>query len=526
MIAEILAILRVAAPRTVGHNRRMSSPSPLRNDLRCLEALEFSNSYARLGPAFHSPVAPTPLASPHLISFNPAAAACLGLDPAEAARPEFLAWLNGEHVLPDCEPVAMLYAGHQFGHFVPQLGDGRAIILGEVLGADGQRWELQSKGAGPTPYSRNGDGRAVLRSTIREYLCSEAMHALGIPTTRALCMAGSGEEVYRERIERGALLLRLAPSHVRFGSFEVFYYRNQFRQLQQLADYVIRHHYPELQEADNPYLALYREVVERTARLLAQWQLVGFAHGVMNTDNMSILGLTLDYGPFGFMDAYQPGFVCNHSDHTGRYAFDRQPDIALWNLSALGQALLPLFDSEPEAAADKATAQFEHYRQVFNDCYETGLRAKLGLRGAEADDRALAEDFLALLAAEGRDFTLSFRRLAGFDSGDGADNSELRDHFIDREAFAAWAVRYRERLRREGSDDTARRTAMNRVNPRYILRNHLAQQAIERAEAGDYAEIERLLAVLQHPFDDQPEHAAYAAEPPDWARSITVSCSS
>ena len=504
----------------------MSTLSPVPTDLRCLEALEFSNSYARLGPAFRTSVAPTPLQAPHLICFNPDAAACIGLDPAEAARPEFLAWFNGEHRLPDCEPVAMLYAGHQFGHFVSQLGDGRAIILGEVRGTDGRPWELQSKGAGPTPYSRNGDGRAVLRSTMREYLCSEAMHALGIPTTRALCMAGSGEEVYRERIERGALLLRLAPTHVRFGSFEVFYYRNQFRQLQQLADYVIEHHYPELQEAHNPYLALYREVVERTARLLAQWQLVGFSHGVMNTDNMSILGLTLDYGPFGFMDAYEPGFVCNHSDHTGRYAFDRQPDIALWNLSALGQALLPLLDADPEAAADQATAQFERYQEVFNACYEAGLRAKLGLRAAEPDDRQLAEDFLALLATDARDFTLSFRRLAGFDSGAGADNSGLRDQFLDRAAFDAWAARYRDRLRREDSGDAARRTAMNRVNPRYILRNYLAQQAIEQAEAGDYGEFERLFRILQRPFDEQPEHEAYAAEPPDWARAITVSCSS
>lgn len=494
--------------------------------LRSLESLDFTNSYARLGPAFHTPVEPTPLSDPHLISFNTALARQIGLDPAEAARPEFLAWLNGEYRLAVGEPVAMLYAGHQFGHFVPQLGDGRAILLGEAQDADGRRWELQSKGAGPTPYSRNGDGRAVLRSSIREYLCSEAMHALGVPTTRALCLAGSGEEVYRERIETGALLLRAAPSHVRFGSFEVFYYRGQFAQLQRLADYVITHHYPELRQADNPYLALYREVVERTARLLAQWQLVGFAHGVMNTDNMSILGLTLDYGPFGFMDAFEPGFVCNHSDHTGRYAFDRQPDIGLWNLSCLGQALLPLLDEDPEAAAELATARFEDYQRIFNQCYEDGLRAKLGLREVEAGDRTLAEEFLGLLAADARDYTLSFRRLAEFDSREHADNNGLRDQFINREAFDAWARRYRDRLRREGSDDAARRAAMNRVNPRYILRNHLAQQAIEQAEAGSYSELERLHAILQRPFDEQPEHEAYAEEPPDWARSITVSCSS
>ncbi|BCO31707.1 UPF0061 protein [Thiohalobacter sp. COW1] len=494
--------------------------------LHPLETLEFTNSYARLGPAFHSPVAPTPLSDPHLISFNADLAGQLGLDPAEAGRPGFLAWLNGEHRLPGSEPVAMLYAGHQFGHYVPQLGDGRAIILGEICTDHGERWELQSKGAGPTPYSRNGDGRAVLRSTLREYLCSEAMHALGVPTTRALCMAGSNEEVYRERIERGALLLRAAPSHVRFGSFEVFYYRNQFPQLQLLADYVITHHYPQLQQADNPCLALYQEVVERTARLLAQWQLIGFAHGVMNTDNMSILGLTLDYGPFGFMDTYDPGFVCNHSDHAGRYAFDRQPDIGLWNLSCLGQALLPLLDENAEAAAELATAQFERYRDIFTAHYEAGLRAKLGLQTAGTHDLELAQEFLALLADDGRDHTLSFRRLAMFDSGDNADNRDLRDQFINREAFDAWSARYRDRLRRENSDDAVRRAAMNRVNPRYILRNYLAQQAIEQAEAGDYSELERLLQILRRPFDEQPEHAAYAAEPPDWSRSITLSCSS
>lgn len=502
-------------------------PSTARQTGQCtLEALRFDNSYARLGPAFHSPVSPTPLSGTRLISVNAAAAELLGLEPDELRRPEFLAWLNGEHCLPDAEPVAMLYSGHQFGQYVPQLGDGRAIILGEVVTAAGERWELQSKGAGETPYSRGGDGRAVLRSTVREYLCSEAMHALGIPTTRALCMAGSEEEVYRERIETGALLLRMAPSHVRFGSFETFYYRSRFPQLQRLADHVIERHYPHLLDSATPYLDLYREVAERTATLMAQWQLVGFAHGVMNTDNMSILGLTLDYGPFGFMDDYRPGYVCNHSDHTGRYAFDQQPGIGLWNLSCLGQAMLPLLDEQPEAAAEKAMAQFDHYNASYNAAYLDGLRAKLGLREARPDDLELAREYLNLMAADSRDHTLSFRLLSTFESGDDADNSLLRDHFIDREAFSAWAQRYRARLRQEHSDDTQRARAMDRVNPRFILRNHLAQHAIEQAEAGDCSEIERLLGILQRPFDDQPEHAAYAEPPPDDSRSIRVSCSS
>ncbi len=302
--------------------------------MKTLDQLRFDNTYARLPGAFHARVQPTPLQDVHLVSVSERAAALLELDPHSIRVNGAVACLSGSAEWPGTEPVAMCYAGHQFGHYVPQLGDGRAMILGEVVNDAGERWELQLKGAGLTPFSRDGDGRAVLRSTIREYLCSEAMHGLGIPTTRALCMFNSAEEVYRERIESGALLVRMAPSHVRFGSFEVFFYRQQYAALKDLADYVIDHDYPQLREQPQPYLALLTEVVERTARLMAQWQLVGFAHGVMNTDNMSILGLTLDYGPFGFLDAYDPGFICNHSDYRGRYAFDQQPSIGLWNACA------------------------------------------------------------------------------------------------------------------------------------------------------------------------------------------------
>ncbi|MFP5507064.1 MAG: protein adenylyltransferase SelO, partial [Gammaproteobacteria bacterium] len=368
---------------------------------------------------------------------------------------------------------------------------------------------------------------AVLRSTIREYLCSEAMHGLGIPTTRALCIVGSDEEVYRESIETGAMLLRMAPSHVRFGSFEAFYYRNRFDALRTLADYVIETHYPEFVGLPDRYLALYREVVKRTARLLADWQLVGFAHGVMNTDNMSILGLTLDYGPFGFLDDYEPGFVCNHSDHHGRYAFDRQPDIALWNLSCLGQALLPLFDERAEAAAEQAMAQFDVYKDCFEERYARGLGAKLGLRESRPEDAALAGRLLERMAAERRDYTNTWRLLAEFDSTPGAANARLRDHFVDRAAFDAWAADYAARLRAEHSDDARRRAAMNRVNPKYVLRNYLAQTAIERArDRRDYSEIERLLRVLQSPYDEHPKDADLAEPPPDWGRRIAVSCSS
>lgn len=495
--------------------------------MKGLHELTFDNSYGRLPSAFHARVRPTPLAGAHLVSVSPAAAGLLDLAPERLRDGRAVGWLSGTEPLSGFDPLAMCYAGHQFGHFVPQLGDGRALVLGEVLTGQGAHWELQLKGGGVTPFSRDGDGRAVLRSTIREYLCSEAMHALGIPTTRALCMFGSDEEVYRERIERGALLVRMAPSHVRFGSFEVFFYRQQYAQLRQLADYVIDHDFAWLRDQVQPYVALLREVVLRTARLMAQWQLVGFAHGVMNTDNMSILGLTLDYGPFGFLDAYDPGFVCNHSDYHGRYAFDQQPSIGLWNLTCLAQAMLPLLDADDgEAAAGQARAVLAEYEPALVAAYAAGMRAKLGLRSEREGDRALGARLLDLMEASRVDYTRLFRDLAGLRLDEPATDAGLRDRFIDRAGFDAWAVDYRARLRAEGSQDEIRGAAMRAVNPRYVLRNYLAQQAIAQAEQGDYGEIERLLALLSRPFDEQPAMAAYAAEPPDWGRHLEVSCSS
>ena len=311
-------------------------------------AFNFENSYARLPEVFFRRVAPQPLRGAFLLSVNADALALLDLPAEAASAPEFLEFFSGAKLLSGAEPIAAAYAGHQFGVYVPQLGDGRAILLGEAIDKRGGRWDLQLKGAGLTPFSRMGDGRAVLRSCIREYLCSEAMHGLGIPTTRALCLIGSDEPVRRETIEKGAALVRMSPSHVRFGSFEYFYYRNQPEQVRQLADYTLALHFPDLLETPQPYAAFFQEVVTRTARLMAQWQAVGFAHGVMNTDNMSILGLTLDYGPFGFLDEYDAGYICNHSDHTGRYAFGAQPQIGFWNLACLAQALSPVL---PESAA-------------------------------------------------------------------------------------------------------------------------------------------------------------------------------
>jgi uncharacterized protein YdiU (UPF0061 family) len=478
--------------------------------------LNFDNSYARLSEAFRRSVRPMPLREWFVASFNRDAAKLLDLPDDAAERHELLAFLAGAGDWPGAEPVAMAYAGHQFGVYVPQLGDGRALLLGEVVNARGERWDLHLKGAGPTPFSRMGDGRAVLRSTIREYLCSEAMHALGIPTTRALCIFGSDEPVLRETVERGAMLVRLAPSHVRFGSFEYFYYLRRPELVRELADYVIALHFQELLDAADPYAAFYQEVVARTARLMAQWQSVGFAHGVMNTDNMSVLGLTLDYGPFGFLDEYDAGFICNHSDRAGRYAFGAQPNVAFWNLACLAQALSPIV--EQDALIDGLNS----YQPTLSRRYLELMRAKLGLAEARDDDFDLIVPLLEAMQANRVDYTRFFRALGDFDTPD----DTLRDKFINPTDFDDWAVRYRERLAAERSQPDERRARMVRVNPQFVLRNYLAQNAITRAEAGDFAELETLLAVLRRPFDEQPGREDYAALPPEWSKKIVVSCSS
>ena len=485
-----------------------------------LESLTFDNGFARLPEAYYSRVCPTPVPDPYLVCYSPEALALLDLEASEITRPELIETLAGNQLLPGMDAIAALYAGHQFGHYVPQLGDGRAILLGELKNAAGEGWEVQLKGAGRTPYSRGGDGRAVLRSSIREFLCSEAMHALGIPTTRALAIVGSDRPVYREDEETAALVTRLAPSFVRFGSFEVFYYRNQVESIKHLADYVIARYYPELAGISDPYPEFLRQVTLRTAELMAQWQAVGFSHGVMNTDNMSILGLTLDYGPFGFLDAFDPGYVCNHSDTGGRYAFDQQPDVAAWNITKLAQALVPLMSVETASQA------ISEYPQVFGEAYVERMAAKFGL-SPDGDLVPLVMDALQLLAQNRVDYTIFMRRLCDFDSTAGAMNAPLRDLVLDRSAFDAWAARYAAALRNQGSNDAERSARMRRVNPKYILRNHLAEVAIRRAaDHRDYSEVDRLHRLLAHPYDEQPEFEAYAAEPPDWAKTIEVSCSS
>ena len=488
---------------------------------RSLETLSFDNTYARLPEAFYAKLNPTPFGSPpYLVHANPAAVDLIDLDPDQFTRPEFAGLFGCSMLAPGMDPLAMLYSGHQFGVYVPQLGDGRAILLGEVKNERGERWDLHLKGAGMTPFSRDGDGRAVLRSTIREYLCCEAMHSLGIPTTRALCIVGSDEKIYREQIETGATLVRMAPSHVRFGTFEIFYYRKQHEHLKVLADYVIEQHFAHLREAIDKYARFFAEVVERTAKLIAQWQAVGWAHGVMNTDNMSILGLTLDYGPFGFMDDYDAGFICNHSDHNGRYAFNQQPYIGLWNLSCLAQALLPLTEKEALRAA------LDSYTPLFERGYQAHMRAKLGLLEARVEDDELVRDFLGLLQGSHADYTIVFRELGTFSSEESTTNDRLREHFLNRERFDEWAQRYRERLRVENSQDNDRRLRMDRANPKYVLRNYLAHTAIEKAQQKDFTEIDRLLTLLRNPFDDQPAMEAYAGPPPNWGKHLAVSCSS
>jgi uncharacterized protein YdiU (UPF0061 family) len=486
-----------------------------------LHQLSFANRYANLPDHFYSRVKPTPLPAPYLVSFNTNAARLIDLNSDEAQRADFAEHFSGNRLPPNAEPLAMLYAGHQFGQFVPQLGDGRAIMLGELTNRAGERWEVQLKGSGITPYSRRGDGRAVLRSSIREYLCSEAMHTLGIPTSRALCIVGSDEPVYRETAETAAVLTRLAPSHVRFGSFEVFFYRGEYQHIAALADFVIEHHYPEFAETTDKYRLFLKEVTLRTAKLMAQWQAVGFCHGVMNTDNMSILGLTLDYGPFGFMEVFDPGYICNHSDPQGRYAYDQQPQVGLWNLSCLAQTLSRLVS---EAETDEILGS---YAPTYYEHYVALMGAKLGLNEPVIEDWPLINGWLTLLQNNQLDYTNTFRSLGNFDTDASADNRALRDQFIDRESFDVWAGSYRDRLKNEGGTDPERKARMDAVNPKYILRNYLAQVAIEKAEQlRDFSEIDRLLALLSRPFDEQPEMERYAALPPESARHIVVSCSS
>ncbi|VTU29104.1 protein adenylyltransferase SelO [Variovorax sp. PBL-E5] len=479
--------------------------------------LQWNHRFATLGPAFYTRLQPTPLPEPYWVGRSEGLARELGLDAGWFASAEALEVFTGNELLAGSDPLASVYSGHQFGVWAGQLGDGRAILLGETRSG----WELQLKGAGLTPYSRMGDGRAVLRSSIREFLCSEAMHALGIPTTRALCVTGSDARVRREEIETAAVVTRAAPSFIRFGHFEHFAANGRDAELRTLADHVIDHFYPACRTTSrfdgNAYAALLEAVSERTAALLAQWQAIGFCHGVMNTDNMSILGLTIDYGPFQFLDGFDPRHICNHSDTAGRYAFNQQPNVAYWNLHCLAQALLPLIGDQEIALAALAS-----YRTVFPDAFEARMRAKLGLADSAPADRVLIEDALKLLAKEKVDYTIFWRRLSAC-VADG-NPEPVRDLFLDRAGLDAWLLSFSERRAQTPSELAA--GLMRRTNPKFVLRNHLGQQAIESALQKDFSGVATLLRLLESPFEEHAGHEAFAGFPPDWASTIEISCSS
>lgn len=470
-------------------------------------AIAFDNSYARLPERFFARLDPTPVPEPRLVKLNIGLAEELGLDPNALATPEGVAVLAGNRVADGSNPIAQAYAGHQFGNFVPQLGDGRAILLGEVIDRFGQRRDIQLKGSGPTPFSRRGDGRAALGPVLREYVIGEAMHALGIPTTRALAAVTTGEPVYREDVLPGAVLTRVAASHVRVGTFQFFAARGDTDGVRLLADHVIERHYPDIGRGPDRYAALLEAVIARQAALVARWLGIGFIHGVMNTDNMSIAGETIDYGPCAFMDTYDPATVFSSIDHGGRYAYGNQPRIAMWNLARFAETLLPLLATDQDAALERARAAVNGFADRFEAAYLGVLRAKLGLATAEDDDLALANDLLKTMAANGADFTLTFRRLCDAAEDVGKDDA-VRGLFIDPTAFDAWAKRWHERRARE--DRGADTATMRRINPAFIPRNHNVETALAAAISGDLGPFDELLSVLSRPYEDKPGFERYA----------------
>ena len=484
----------------------------------------FQNTYSALPSGFFARVAPTPVASPRLIKLNRPLAVHLGLDPERLESPEGVEILAGKQVPDGADPIAMAYAGHQFGHFVPQLGDGRAILLGEVIDADGVRRDIQLKGSGPTPFSRRGDGRAALGPVLREYIVSEAMAALGIPTTRSLAAVVTGENVVRETLLPGAVLTRVAASHIRVGTFQYFAARSDTDGVRRLADHVIARHYPQAADAERPYHALLTGVIARQAELIARWLLVGFIHGVMNTDNSSISGETIDYGPCAFMDHYEPAMVFSSIDAQGRYAYANQPRIALWNLTRLAECLLPLLSDDQEKAIAEAQFALGEFPEIFSAAYQAGLRAKLGLFTARDGDEALVQDLLDAMAKNQADFTLTFRRL-GDAAADPAADATVRNLFADPAAYDDWARRWRQRIGEEPQTPAERQAAMRKVNPAFIPRNHRIEAVIEAAiSRDDYAPFEELLAVLARPYEDQPAFAAYADPPEPDQRVLQTFC--
>jgi len=490
--------------------------------------LQVSNQFASLSPAFYTRLRMQGLTDPTLLHVNPDVLALLGLTMADARSPQFLSIMSGNADLPGGVTLSAVYSGHQFGVWAGQLGDGRAHLLGAISGTDGKGhpvdWEIQLKGSGKTPYSRMGDGRAVLRSSVREYLASAAMTGLGIPTTQALCLVGSDDPVYRETVETAAIVARVAPSFVRFGSFEHWYAAKDPARLRELLDYVISSFFADQVPAVNSEHTLndvierfVDVVIERTAILMADWQTIGFNHGVMNTDNMSVLGLTLDYGPYGFMDAFRINHVCNHTDTQGRYAWNAQPSVGLWNLYRFANCFVAL-GADPE----RLKARLERYEGLFIAAYRDRMLAKLGLQAWKEGDDELIDGWWRVLHEQSADFTLSFRYLAQIDADEGA----LRGLFADTAGLEQWLVSYRARLLDNEDDADARARRMNRVNPLYVLRNYLAEEAIQAAAKGDMSVTDSLLQVLRDPYTAVPGMEHYAEPPPAWGRELEVSCSS
>ncbi|MFN8831070.1 MAG: protein adenylyltransferase SelO [Labrys sp. (in: a-proteobacteria)] len=484
----------------------------------------FDNSYARMPAGFFAHVRPHAATAPALIALNVPLARQLGLDPEALAGPEGVAVLSGAAVPDGAQPIALAYAGHQFGQFVPQLGDGRAILLGEIVDRDGNRRDIQLKGAGQTPYSRRGDGRAALGPVLREYIVSEAMAALGVPTTRALAAVTTGEAVIRETILPGAVVTRVAASHIRVGTFQFFAARGQTDALAALLDHAIARHYPDVTESDDRALAFLDAVIERQAHLIARWLTIGFIHGVMNTDNMAISGETIDYGPCAFMDAYDPAKVFSSIDQFGRYAYANQPRIAQWNLARLAETLLPLMPGEPDAALRRAEEAVGHFAPRFQAAYSAGMRAKIGLADTADEDDALVQDLLDRMAANAADFTLTFRGLCAAAEDASADET-VRVLFKEPAFYDEWAVRWHARLARETVSATERRARMETVNPAIIPRNHRIEEVIEAAvNENDFAPFHRLNAALADPFADDPRHIAFCAPPTESERVLRTFC--
>lgn len=476
-----------------------------------LSNLTLTAPYLDLDPIFYHEVHPTPLKNPTLVSINNDALNLLGLNPDKIDSKELESLLNGTTLLEGSRPFAMCYSGHQFGYYVPRLGDGRAINLGTING-----WNLQLKGSGQTLYSRQGDGRAVLRSSIREYLMSAAMHGLGIPTSRALAIISSDEKVARESWERGAIVLRLAPSWIRFGSFEYFFHTNAHDKLEKLADFLLKESFPHLQDSEDVYAKMFGEIVKRTAHMIAHWQSVGFNHGVMNTDNMSAIGITIDYGPFAFMDTFESGYICNHTDNEGRYSFDNQPRIGYWNLSQLGRALSPLITQE------KMEKELEKYGDYFTTKLMELLRAKLGLESAEENDGELLRSLFTVMENGRVDMTPFFRTLSHYNG----DRSPLFSLTLAPNQLGEWLDLYDKRLENNTSTTAVRHAQMLRVNPKYILKNYILQEAIDLAEKNDFTLVNDLLLLAQNPYDEHENFERYAGVTPPQNQNLKLSCSS